>query len=315
MKVSIIIPVFNSEKYLAKSIESALSASWPYKEIIVVDDGSTDNSYGIAQSYSALGVKVLNIENSGAAVARNHGLNYATGEVIQFLDADDIIHPEKFNIQMSNFELYGLNIISLCGWEMLVNDKNLFLNSYTPTIEKLVPSDLLIEMWTTRKMFQTSCWMCSKNLIESVGGWNTSLPNNPNDDGEIFSRLVLSAQSVIYCDVTLVFYREPVGRSSLSQLRSNVAVKSLFETCKIYENGLLEKRNDIKARKAIYNVYVDFIYEFGNTNPDLYLVAKQRLRDLGFRDIKRRDKGAFYVIQSVFGFEGAMRLRKILKGF
>ena len=99
--VSIIIPVFNSEKYIGATIASAVEQTWPNKEIIVVDDGSTDKSLEIAEKLKDSFIKVFSQENKGASVARNKGLKEAKGEYIQFLDADDLLSPDKIEGQLN----------------------------------------------------------------------------------------------------------------------------------------------------------------------------------------------------------------------
>ena len=91
--ISVIIPVYNREGFLSKCIESVLSQKNVSLEIILVDDGSTDNSLAICRSYSEKYpfVKVIHQENSGIGAARNTGLDAATGDCIFFLDSDDIV--------------------------------------------------------------------------------------------------------------------------------------------------------------------------------------------------------------------------------
>ncbi len=89
--VSILIPAYNEEKVLRRAIETALEANYPYKEIIVIDDGSTDRTYQIAQEYCDSGVKVIHRPNGGKAVAINHGLRFARGEIIVIVDADSLV--------------------------------------------------------------------------------------------------------------------------------------------------------------------------------------------------------------------------------
>jgi len=89
--VSVIIPAYNEEKVIAKTIESTLEIDYPQKEIIVVDDGSKDNTLRIAKSYEQDNVKVLHKENGGKASALNYGLTFARGEIIAVLDADTIV--------------------------------------------------------------------------------------------------------------------------------------------------------------------------------------------------------------------------------
>jgi len=96
--VSVIIPVFNGEKYLIEAIESVLAQSCRPLELIIVDDGSTDESAAIAQSYKE--IRYIYQPNMGVPVARNTGLASAVGEFIAFLDADDMWHPQKLQIQV-----------------------------------------------------------------------------------------------------------------------------------------------------------------------------------------------------------------------
>jgi glycosyltransferase involved in cell wall biosynthesis len=98
--VSILIPSYNSEKWVSATIESALSQTWAKKEIVIVDDGSTDKSLQIAKKYESKLVKVITQKNGGAAVARNKALEYAQGDYIQWLDADDLLAPDKIEKQL-----------------------------------------------------------------------------------------------------------------------------------------------------------------------------------------------------------------------
>ncbi|MCX6008621.1 MAG: glycosyltransferase [Chloroflexi bacterium] len=89
--LSIIVPAYNEEKCIAGTIETLLETYYPDKEIIVVDDGSTDNTYGIASSYASRGVKVIHRPNGGKAAALNHGLQFAKGEIFVCVDADSMV--------------------------------------------------------------------------------------------------------------------------------------------------------------------------------------------------------------------------------
>jgi glycosyltransferase involved in cell wall biosynthesis len=103
--VSIIIPCYNSEKYIAEAIESALNQTYPNIEVVVIDDGSTDDSLNIINKYSN---KIIfkSQKNSGAPAARNYGLTFVNSEYINFLDADDLLLPEAV---MSRYMAIGNN--------------------------------------------------------------------------------------------------------------------------------------------------------------------------------------------------------------
>jgi glycosyltransferase involved in cell wall biosynthesis len=97
--VSIVIPCFNTEKYIGEAIESALSQTYANKEVIVVDDGSSDKSLAVIQAFGER-IRWLSGANVGAAEARNKGVAVARGELLQFLDADDLLYPQKLAQQV-----------------------------------------------------------------------------------------------------------------------------------------------------------------------------------------------------------------------
>ena len=97
--VSIIIPCYNAEKYVGEAIESALAQTYPNKEVIVIDDGSTDGSLQVIKSFGDR-IRWETGPNRGGSAARNRGIELARGELIQFLDADDLLHPQKLERQV-----------------------------------------------------------------------------------------------------------------------------------------------------------------------------------------------------------------------
>ena len=99
--VSILIPCFNAAPWLGVALDSCLAQTWPRCEIILVDDGSSDDSVRLARAYESRGVLVLTQPNRGASAARNAALRSAGGEFIQFLDADDLLAPEKIARQLA----------------------------------------------------------------------------------------------------------------------------------------------------------------------------------------------------------------------
>src|SRR5947208_10643307 len=93
--VSILIPAYNAEAWIADTIQSALAQTWPRKEIVVVDDGSRDATFAVARRFASSEVKVVTQPNSGAATARNKAFALSRGDFIQWLDADDLLAPDK----------------------------------------------------------------------------------------------------------------------------------------------------------------------------------------------------------------------------
>jgi glycosyltransferase involved in cell wall biosynthesis len=99
--VSILIPAHNAENWIADTIRSAITQTWVRKEIIVVDDGSSDRTADVARRFASKEVVVISKKNQGAAAARNHALQFCQGDYIQWLDADDILAPDKIERQLT----------------------------------------------------------------------------------------------------------------------------------------------------------------------------------------------------------------------
>ncbi|MGE6328965.1 glycosyltransferase family 2 protein [Psychrobacter pacificensis] len=119
--VSIIIPCYNSEKYIEKCIESIINQSYEHIEIVIVDDGSTDNTVEILKTYK--NVRVYSQVNSGACVARNYGLTKCKGYYVKFLDSDDFLNTDSISLQVDFAESLQDMQIAYGYKEVLFNDK------------------------------------------------------------------------------------------------------------------------------------------------------------------------------------------------
>ena len=119
-KISVIIPVYNLEKYLARTLDSVLAQTYKNLEIILVNDGSADESPAIMEYYASLDsrIKTIHKENGGVTSARLSGVGAATGDWIGFVDGDDLIEPEMFERLIKNALHYQADI-SHCGYQMV----------------------------------------------------------------------------------------------------------------------------------------------------------------------------------------------------
>ena len=115
--VSILIPAYNAEEFIADAIRSAIAQTWQRKEIIVVDDGSRDGTAEVARRFASKEVVVVSKENQGAAATRNHAFQLSQGEYIQWLDADDLLAPDKIERQLAALrEGDGKRILLSSSW-------------------------------------------------------------------------------------------------------------------------------------------------------------------------------------------------------
>src|SRR5271168_1163157 len=193
--VSILIPAFNAEAWIGDTIRSALAQTWQRKEIIIVDDGSADQTLALARRLASKEVVVVTQENQGASAARNHALSLSQGDYIQWLDADDLLSPDKVAKTMAaSEELQSTRTLFSSGWGYF---------SYRTELAKFTPTSLWCDLspveWLLRKMggnlqMQTATWLVSRELTEAAGPWDTRLSHD--DDGEYFCRVILGSDGV-----------------------------------------------------------------------------------------------------------------------
>src|SRR5215813_8687778 len=214
--VSILIPAYNAEEWIADTIRSAIAQTWEPKEIIVVDDGSTDQTLAIARLFESKTIRVLAQANQGAAAARNYAYSVSKGEYIQWLDADDLLSPDKIAKQMAMMEK--------CQNNRLLLSSAFGLFKYRYHRAQFRPSPLWCDLskveWLIRKMgqnayMQTATWLVSRELTQAAGPWNTQLLGD--DDGEYFCRVLLQSEGVRFVPEAKVYYRAS-GAGSLSYI-------------------------------------------------------------------------------------------------
>ena len=214
--VSVIIPVYNAGKYLDVCIQSVINQTWPNTEIILVDDGSTDDSLKIAKKYLVnANVKVIEQKNSGAAVARNAGLKLAKGDYIQFLDADDLLSPNKIEGQIACLN-GSVKQVAICravhfndgdNYDQGIISDGWFCSDNNNTV------DFLIKLYAGKEIMPgyggiilIHSWLTPMAIIEKAGLWNEKL--SLDDDGEFFCRVVLAADGVKYSEKGFSYYRK-----------------------------------------------------------------------------------------------------------
>jgi len=253
--VSIIIPTYNSVQYLNETLESALNQSHENIEVILIDDGSTDGTKEHFSGFKKKGIICLHQENMGANIARNKGLDIAKGDYIQFLDADDILHPKKIEAQLELLEKQNTDL-SFTLWNRFTNntnENNLFPFQHADYNKNQTGVELMISFGSYNWYIPTVAWLVRRSLIEKAGYWNPVL--QMNQDGEYFSRLLISVKNVICIDEILSYYRD-VDKESTSKLTSEKKLWSLFESWQII-HALVAKVPNTKLLAYPKNAYHD----------------------------------------------------------
>lgn len=279
--VSILIPAYNAEGWIAESLQSAIEQTWPRKEIIVVDDGSRDSTLAIAQSYAGPNVQVVSQENGGASAARNRLLSLAQGDYMQWLDADDLLAPDKVAKQMEYAGLIGSSRMLLSGsWGKFYH--NLKRAQFNPTA---LWGDLQPAEWLFRKLDQNlwmaiESWLVSRTLSELAGPWNENL--SVDDDGEYFCRLVSKSEGVKFVPQAKCFCRRSEFNSLSRSLDFSLGGQdSQFESMRLQIAHLRSTEETVRVREACLKYLRRWLVHFYPERPDILARANELAADLG----------------------------------
>ena len=171
--VSVIIPLFNQKLYIVNAIESVLAQTYPEIEIIVVDDGSTDHPGDVLTPYQDQ-ILLIQQKNAGSAAARNAGLRKATGEYIQFLDADDWLHPQKIRLQVEDLETRQ-GQASYCEIMQFFESSGQKQIHYVGEVDDMFTD--LYNLWQRYPLLIHSL-LVKKTILQEFGGFNEVLYAN-----------------------------------------------------------------------------------------------------------------------------------------
>jgi glycosyltransferase involved in cell wall biosynthesis len=311
MLVSIIIPCYNAARWLAETVESALAQTWPEKEIIVVNDGSSDDSLGIAGSFVARGVTVIDQPNRGASAARNRGLQAARGGLVQFLDADDLLSPDKIAAQVGMLASRPAGTLATCAWGRFQTDPQAARFVDDVVFRDFAPLDFLVLSGNTGAMMHPSAWLVPRAVADRAGPWDESL--SLNDDGEYFCRVTLAGAGLAFCPSGRSLYRSGLP-GSLSQQRGLRARRSQYHSVELIEARLRGTEDSARTRQAAANHYQRFIHDFFPSPPELMQVAERRIAALGCSTLDAPPMGPkTAALARLLGWKNVWRLKSLLR--
>jgi glycosyltransferase involved in cell wall biosynthesis len=311
--VSILIPAFNAQDWIGDTLRSVIGQTWPCKEIIVVDDGSTDRTVEIARQFESPILRVLEKENAGAAAARNKAFSLSTGDYIQWLDADDLLAPDKVERQMELArECKNKKILLSSAWGQ-------FMHRYYRA--KFIPTDLWCDLspveWLLRKMgqnlyMQTASWLVSRELTEAAGPWNTRLLSD--DDGEYFCRVLMAGEAVRFVPEARTYYRGPgLAFRSLSYIgQSRRKIDAHWLSMQIHINYLLSMEQSERARAACLNYLQTSLIHFFPERPEIVSEVQQVASRLGGRLSTPSLSWKYSWMRALFGWRAAKKGQQYL---
>lgn len=304
--VSILIPCYNASAWLAATLESALAQTWPRREIILVDDGSTDDSAVIAHRYASRGVQLLTQPNAGAAAARNTALRAARGDYVQFLDADDLIAPDKIARQLTVLATAPADTIAAGPWGTFSTDPAGAVFERQPVWADHAPLDWLVSSLSGHGMFPPIAWLTPRAVLDRAGPWDETL--SLDDDGEYFARVLLASAGIRFVEDAVSYYRTHDG-PRLSSSRGRRAASSSFRSTEKKQSLLLGTEDSPRTRHALACSWQRFVWEQLDVAPDLSAEASTRSHALA-ADLPPPDgPRAYRLAARLLGWQRARRLQ------
>lgn len=253
-KVSVIIPCYNQANFLEETLMSVLKQTYINWECIIVNDGSTDNTQSIAKTWEEKDnrFKYLYKKNGGLSSARNFGLEHAEGDYIQFLDSDDLIKPDKFELQFQDLKSSDVSVSDYFAFIHGTNDAapSRYLS---PFLDEENFKKEIISEWEYRKSIPCHSVLFKKSLININNlSFNESLPNH--EDWVFWVKLFYYANSVRNNFNVLALYR--IHKTSMS-----------------YDFKLMHK-GFLKASKLLQQFFKE------NNEKELYEISKEKHREI-----------------------------------
>lgn len=249
-KISVVIPTYNAAHLVVDAIDSVLAQTAPADEIIVIDDGSADNTSAALARYGDR-LRYIVQKNAGASSARNHGVQLAQGDYVAFLDADDVWHPRRLEFQLKAIAKHpdlGLLGCKVFEWPA---DRMPKVNEAEAETVVFVPWDQLV----LKTCIATTSSIVRKSIVDQLGGFDTSLKST--EDRDLWVRIAELAP-VAYLPAELVGMRKIEGslsRQKATQIRDNM----LKMLSKVDDRGVWKNR-PLLRRKSIAYAYLSTAY-------------------------------------------------------
>lgn len=313
-RVSILVPCYNAAPYLRATLESALAQDGgDAPEIIVVDDGSRDDSLAIARGFEARGVRVIAQPNCGAAAARNAAFAASSGQFIQFLDADDLLAPGKIAAQLARAAREPAGTALTARWGRFHDDPaRAAFPDDNPLFADLAPRDYLRRYGSHDCMMHPAAWLLPRAIVASAGPWDERL--SLNDDGEFFARAVAAATRVAYCADAVSLYRSGLP-ASLSAQRSRRHLESAHLALQLIVDEMTLLDDGPAMRRASADLAQRFAYDYYPAAPDLVADAENLARSLGGSALRPLGGSGFQAIRRLVGWKLARRLQVLAGKF
>ena len=305
--VSVIIPCYNSSAFLEAALNSVCGQSYANIEIIIVNDGSTDNTEEIIKSISDNRIKYFFQQNKGQCAASNLGIQKSTGDYIKFFDADDLMNPDHLEEQLKRLEGSTKSIAS-CAWGRFYDGNPASTKFIPETVWKDLPPLNWIKAALTQKhdMMGAWLWLIPRELLEKAGGWDERL--SLNNDFEFSIRLLLQADKILFTPNAKVFYRSGLT-GALSQVTFGKNFEKAFLSTQLGCTYLLAAENSKEMKLICANRYQEWIFRMYPKYPELIKKMEEQIVAWGGSTRKMEGGKFFKFLDNMFGWRKAKKIK------
>ena len=287
-KISVIVPAFNSESTIAKALESILDQTYSNIEIIVIKDGSTDNTQAVIKELmeSDNRIKLISIPNGGVSNARNTGIDNATGDFVTFVDSDDTIERDMYEHLMGLFAKYDVDIAHCSYNTVFSNGKICPVGNMGK--EVIQSRDEAIDCLISGKLFAGG--LCNKVYkIHLFDGVRLDSTIKFNEDGLMNFHLFSRSKKSVYSDRALYNYYQCENSSTHTANRIKAATDKVKVAEEILKNSIGESF-ELSAKRRLAGVQLGL---FGVYSMDKKIVDKTSIKNLEKEIINWKNKGLY----------------------
>lgn len=289
VKISIIVPVYNVEKYLSKCIDSLIQQTFKSYEIILVNDGSQDNSGRICDKYRLLDsrITVIHKENGGLSSARNAGLGVAKGEYIAFVDSDDWVNSDMYEVLYNYGKEYNADIVQ-CGYKIVFNENEVNNNIIKDEVEFYNNIEAIQKIYSEDNVEFTVSW---NKIYKSELFKEIRFPNGKIHEDEYTTyKLMFKCEKIVRVKGEYYYYRqvpESIMNSKYNKKRLDIldALEERSEYFKGIDRQLYLKTIDQYCYKII-QCYS--LYKSNNDDNITLLAIKNRAKEFYYKEILRK---------------------------
>ncbi len=315
-KVSVLIPMYNAEKFIGETLESVLNQTYKNIEIIIVDDESSDNSYEVAQKYCDKNKNIIlsQQKNQGPGAARNKAFSLSSGEYIQYLDADDLLAPDKIELQIDELQKHHDNIFVFGSVaEFKVNTDNAYFQNFYYFKDYNDPINFLADYWGTGGMIQIASLLIPRKSVLKAGKWNEDWILN--EDGEFISRIIKESNKVVYLNNAVSYYRKD-NTGSLNSQRTEKHYRSQLESYSSYYKMYKQKfPGSDRLRIALAKRYSRVIFNMYPNYDLLMKKAEEQLCLLGYKQPIPVGSKKFVLLAKCIGIYNALFIQHWTRKF